>query len=389
MAATASELVELESPFVAECWLSSFVSIWEEADLVGDDPERVIGLSVVDAAAAEGSSCALALLSGLGVLGGDRVRRRARREVRRLDGRRDEAPPWLDALGRARLREAWKTQEPFGDGDMVTLVLEHEGYPPHAIGVLIDHNLGSIGKDVLVADDAGMLRTLWEHEVPGVTAVDIDAQEAADTLAYGLEIEQMYLDSPATEELRRFRPLLRTYLRTLPTPRPIRRPSLDERDREYLAEEFAASAEARRVDPAVIDDLAWRIIDFGCDYSDGDPVRWSPVVVELFMVDWLPRKALLEAPIKKVPDALRAWVRFAGRRRGLTESLIEETVTAVGRWEREFAKAMKDSTRFGPAKAIVGAMFAEGIDPSDQSAVDTWVRDFNARPEEERRKVLP
>jgi hypothetical protein len=389
MAATASELLELESPFVAECWLSSFVSIWEDADLVGDDPERVIGLSVVDAAAAEGSSRALALLSGLAVLGGDRVRRRARTEVRRLDGRRHEAPPWLDALGRARLREAWKTQEPFGDGDMVTLVLEHEGYPPHAIGVLIDHNLGSIGKDVLVADDAGLLRTLWEHEVPGVTAVDIDAQEAADTLAYGLEIEQMYLDSPATEELRRFRPLLRTYLRTLPTPRPIRRPSLDERDRECLAEEFAASAEARRVDPAVIGDLAWRIIDFGCDYSDGDPLRWSPVVVELFMVDWLPRKALLEAPIKKVPDALRAWVRFAGRRRGLTESLIEETVTAVGRWEREFAKAMKESTRVGPAKAIVGAMFAEGIDPSDQSAVDTWVRDFNARPEEERRKVLP
>ncbi|MGH2747567.1 MAG: hypothetical protein ACRDKB_06550 [Actinomycetota bacterium] len=388
-AATAAELVELESPFLAECWLSSLVSIWEDAYLVDADPEKVIGLSVVDAAASEASPRALALLSGLAVLGGKRVGPRARTEARRLDGRRDEAPRWLDALGRARLVGSWKTHEPFGDGDMVTLVLQHAGYQAHAIGVLIDHNLGSMAKDVLVADDAGSLKSLWEHEVPGVTVVDIDTQEAADALAHGLEIEGMYLNSPATEELREFRPLLRCYLRTLPSPRAIHPPSFDERDRDRLAAEFAASVEAHGLDPAVIDDLACRVVDFGCDYSDGDPLRWSPTVVELFMTDWLPRKALLEAPLKGVPDTVRAWVRFAGRKRGLNESLIEETVTAVERWEREFAKAMKDSTRFGPAKAIVGAMLAEGIELTDQASVDAWIRDFNGRPEEQRRKVLP
>src|SRR5918999_5261927 len=247
-AATAAELVELETPFLAECWLSSLVSIWENAYLVDDDPEKVIGLSVVDAAAAEGTPRALTLLRGLAVLGGRRVAPRARTEARRLAGRRDHAPAWLDALGRARLLGTWRTQEPFGDGDMVTLVLEHDGYPPHAIGVLIDHNFGSMAKDVLVADDAGRLRALWEHEVPGVTAVDIDPQEAADTLAHGLEIEQMYVDSPATEELRDFRPLLRTYLKTLPSPHPLQRPSLSEPDRGRLAEQFAASDEALELD---------------------------------------------------------------------------------------------------------------------------------------------
>lgn len=231
-AGTAAELLELETPFLAGCWLSSLISIWEEAYLVNDDPEKVIGLSVVDAAAAEESPRALALLSGLAVLGGNCVGPRARTEARLLDGWRDQAPAWLDALGRARLVGSWRTQEPFGDGDMVTLVLEHDGYPPHAIGVLIDHNLGSMAKDVLVADDAGGLRALWEHEVPGVTAIDIDPQEAADILAHGLEIEQMYVDSPATEELRDFRPLLRTYLKTLPSPRPLQRPSLSEPDRD-------------------------------------------------------------------------------------------------------------------------------------------------------------
>lgn len=77
------------------------------------------------------------------------------------------------------------------------------------------------------------------------------------------------------------------------------------------------------------------------------------------------------------------------RERSLTENLIEETVTAVGRWEREFVGAMKDSSSFGLAKSIVGAMLAEGIEPSDRAAVDAWIGDFNARPEEERRRVLP
>jgi hypothetical protein len=34
---------------------------------------------------------------------------------------------------------------------------------------------------------------------------------------------------------------------------------------------------------------------------------------ELIHDHWLPRKALLEAPTKDVPNAIRAWVRFAGR----------------------------------------------------------------------------
>lgn len=388
-AASAAELVDLEDPFFAECWLSSLISIWESAYLVDDDPEKVIGLSVVDAAAAEGSPRALTLLTGLAALGGQRVAPRARTQADRLDALRDQAPAWLGVLGRARFLGSWRTQEPFGDGDMVALVFEHDGYPPHAVGVLIDHNLGSMAKDVLAADDAAMLRASWEEELPGVSTVDLGAQEAADILAHGLEVEEMYLDSPATDELRELRPLLRTYLRALPRPRPIQRRTLGERDRHRLAEEFASCDEARGLDSAVVDELAWRIVDFGCDYSDGDPMRWSPIVVELFMIDWLPRKAMLEVPVKGAPDVIKAWVRFAGRRRGLAQELIEETAAAVGRWEREFVEAMGDSTRFGPAKAVVGAVLADGIDLSDQAALDAWIRDFNARPEAERRKVLP
>jgi hypothetical protein len=313
---------------------------------------------------------------------------RALTAARRLVELRDEAPAWVDTLGRATLRGAWKTQEAFGDGDMVVLVLEHAGHAPHGIGVLIDNNLGSVAKDVLVADDASMLRAIWEHEVPDVTAVDIDPQEAADALAHGLEMERMFAESPGTEEFIKLRPLLRAYLKTLPPPRPIAHPTMSEDERDRLAAEFAAPPEARGLDPALIDDLAWRMIHFGCDYSDGDPLRWSPVVVELFMADWLPRKALLEVPVDAVPDAVRSWVRFAGRRRGVPERLIKESVAAVARWTPEFERAINDPARFGPSKAIFGAMLDEGIDITEKASVDAWVRAFNERPEQERRKVL-
>ena len=42
-------------------------------------------------------------------------------------------------------------------------------------------------------------------------------------------------------------------------------------------------------------DEAWAVslaINFCADYVDGRPLRWSPVVVELFLANWIPRKVL-------------------------------------------------------------------------------------------------
>jgi hypothetical protein len=233
---------------------------WEEAHLVEDDLERVIGLSVVDAAVAEGSPRALALLSGLAVLGGRRVGPRARTErVRSANG---ATKPGLARCARpspvAGVVEDTGTLWGWRHGG---LGLEARWIPApcHRGAHRPQPRLKRQGR--ARCRRRRMLRVLWEHEVPGVTAVDNDPQEAADVLAHGLEIERRYLDSPATEELRRFRPLLRTYLRALPSPRALQRSSLHEPDRDRLAEEFAASDEARGLDPAVIDDLAWRIVD--------------------------------------------------------------------------------------------------------------------------------
>lgn len=63
---------------------------------------------------------------------------------------------------------------------------------------------------------------------------------------------------------------------------------------------------------------------------DGDSLRWSPIAVELCLVDSFPRKATLgEEDVTAIPDALRRLVRYAGRHKGLSRASFEETLGAI------------------------------------------------------------
>lgn len=58
--------------------------------------------------------------------------------------------------------------------------------------------------------------------------------------------------------------------------------------RKELVDEFMASPFAPRclLPPdrvaSIVDHFVWH----GCNFSSGDPLRWSPVVVEIVLVDW-------------------------------------------------------------------------------------------------------
>lgn len=384
---SATELTEIDDPLDAEMFVSQVVSMWEDAYLVDADAEEILGLGAVGRAQGEASERGLALLVGLEALGGPRVAHRAAIGAGKLAAAGLDAPGWAGAIGRVTFVEAWVAEHELGDGDMVGMVFRHEDREPHALGVLIDHNLSSMAKDVLVSSDAGELRKAWE-ENPEITIREIDEQDVATRLATGLEMEEMFLDGPSTEEFMHARALLRSRLRCLPEPKPLPRPVMDEAERERLEHEFRGSPEARTLDRDAIDDVVWRVISFSCDYGCGDPLRWSPVVVELFMTEWLPRKALLDGPAERVPDVLRAWVRFAGRKRGVSKASIADAADAVVRWENEMLGSMGDPSSHGPAKAIISAMTTEGIDLTDQAAVNVWLDDFNSRPGGARRAVL-
>jgi hypothetical protein len=119
-------------------------------------------------------------------------------------------------------------------------------------------------------------------------------------------------------------------------------------------------------------------IDFGADYNHGGPLRWSPVVVEIFMVSWLARKVSRQpAFFELVPDVLLDWVAFAGRRRGVADAAVRHAVAAVGRYREEMLDAVADPDSWGPAKAFAAAAVAAGVDITDVDAVNEFIEHYN------------
>jgi hypothetical protein len=298
----------------------------------------------------------------------------------------------MEGVGRATFEGAWRVTHLLGDQEVVLAAFRHPDRPPHLLSVLVDRNLGGIAKDIGIAERPEEVLDVWRRN-PEFSVEPIDEAEAAGRIRAAVEVWRLFVDPPAGEDVPALIPLVLGRLRGLPDtwePEPEREWS--EEEREELVGAFLGSPEARRSRqaPDVLAVVAGAAVDYLCDYGAGDPLRWNPVAVELFLVDWCPRKLTVrDEVIEGFPAALRALIRFTGRRAGLPERLIAEAVRAVDRFRWEFADGMRDPRAFGPAKAMVAQMLAEGVDVGDPAAVQRWVDDFNARPFEERERLLP
>lgn len=382
-------------PLVVELWASEVLGRALEAARPGpaDDGlvEELAGL-FARRASRERTPEALCLLRALAAVGPPKAAVVAREGARALAAAGVAPLEGTEGVGEASFDGAWRVTHLLGDQEVVLAAFRHPGRPPHLVSVLVDRNLGGIAKDVGVTDRPDEVLDLWRSQ-PEFSLQPITAAEAAGRIRAAVEVWRLSLDPPADEDVPASIPFVLGRLRDLPDtwePEPER--EWTEEEREELVRAFLSSPEARRSrqPPGVLGVVASAGVDYLCDYGAGDPLRWNPVAAELFLVDWCPRKLTVdEEVIEGIPPALRALVRFTGRRAGIPEHLIAETCRAVDRFRWEFADGMRDRRRFGPAKAMFTAMLAEGVDVSDPAAVQRWVDDFNARPFEERERLLP
>ena len=278
-------------------------------------------------------------------------------------------------------------EDVFDDACTVFLEARHPSGETHAVGVLIDNNLGVMAKDILLADSIDRVAEVMRKHPRGdgeLTLERIAPGVAAGRIAAAIELTEMTLDPPVSDDYARLRAL--AMLRAgevshfVPVPERDEMPS-DERDR--LRDEFLSSPEGK--DFASDGDEAWAVslaIDFCADYVDGRPLRWSPVVVELFMANWIPRKVLAdEGLFERLPSALDAWVRFAGRKAGTPDWAVEATRKAIPRWREEMVERGSDPAAGGPAKQFLTAAKAAGVDVEDAGALETFMAGWNARSE--------
>jgi hypothetical protein len=300
-----------------------------------------------------------------------------------------QAPPWTAQLGRVRPTGCWAYGDVYGDQTsyLVTFAYEDaaEGGPEHAVVALVDHNIG-ITKDVFVGTSADRILeqvrqmcdadelTWFRAEDPGRARGEVDRH---------LEITDGLGDLPADGSLATDRALAAARLALLPastTPMPAEppaRPPADE-SRDFLRSPEAARFGLDKI--AADDELASLhfcvslILDHAAGLPSAEPLRWSPAVAGLFLLDWVHRRAVLDMDdAALLPRVTRAWSAYATRRRGLPGAAAEQTDQMVEEMIGEFARLYATGERRSPATAAVAQLISEGVDPNDAEAIDAWL----------------
>jgi hypothetical protein len=125
--------------------------------------------------------------------------------------------------------------------------------------------------------------------------------------------------------------------------------------------EFLASDEAEDLsDTKAASRCADHIVDYGCDQDFGRPLRMSPAKVEVFLLDWLPRKVMLSpAEQHAMPHVLACWVRWAGGRHMAAADAVAETLDTVFDSMGTFAQVYRDPTAFGLDPQLVARLLPD------------------------------
>ncbi|BCB80497.1 hypothetical protein GCM10022251_03520 [Phytohabitans flavus] len=303
-----------------------------------------------------------------------------------------QAPSWADQLGRVRLTGTYAYGDVWGDQTSYLATFAYDdrdsGGPEHAVVALVDHNIG-ITKDVFVGGPAerilGQVRDMcagdeltWFREE--------DPRRLRGEVARHLRITDGLTNLPEEGSLATDRALAGARLALLPAPALAavpaepEPPSSDERTR--LVRRFLESPEAARFGLAEVPEAELPslhfclslIFDHTDTFPDPDPMRWSPAVVGLFLLDWVHRRAVLDMDdAAMLPRVVRAWAAYANRQRGLPAPAAERTDAAVEEMVPEFVRLYTTGERRSPATAAVAQLIADGIDPSDPAALEAWI----------------
>jgi len=376
----ARELLAVRSPLDAELMVSELLGTWwgqRGGGRRAATVEQLVGEGLVDYAGEQRSPAALALLSGIACLGTPRQAAKAERAALELIEAGVHCPGWAEHLGALTSAECYVNPDDLGDTDEVICVFSYAGEEPHALVSVIDYNAGGMIKDGWVTSRVGKLldhcrEASRQRGAEGKYAFrEVDAGQARHMLESALTVTDSVNDPAVSESFPSYHAFIRARIRALPPFRarsltaslsntgPLnvagRRQAWSKDRRAMLAAEFLASDEAEDLsDRGAASHCADRIIDYGCDKDFGRPLRMSPTKVETFLLGWLPRKVMLSfAEQDAMPHVLAAWVRWAGRRRGLPEAAITESLEAVFNSMGAFAQAYRDPAEFGLDYALV------------------------------------
>jgi hypothetical protein len=361
-------------PLEAEMWASYLVGLWRSGSLIGEsDPAAAIGGRMLTVAKRMRTPEAVICLNALGAVADGELRERARAAADQMASAGIQAPQWVAGIGTAQATQAWRATDVCGDQDALMIGFAYPGGGDHCMMVLVDHVLGGIAKDAAVLGPPAEVIPLWQA-TSDVDVVEEPVSVIAGRAMAAVEWTDHTIDAPVTDDFVETAALLSSRLGPIAAPSAEREPLAPD-TREQLVKTFLADSAGALYarDPG-----AWYLIDaavdYRCDHHHADPLRWSPTATKLFLLDFAPRKMSTDRDnLARIPEVLRAWVRWASPRAGLPDQLTAATLAAIDEVENEFGAALDDEHRWGPAKRIAMRMMAAGVDPSDLDRANAWL----------------
>ncbi|MFN8184574.1 MAG: hypothetical protein U0R23_09145 [Candidatus Nanopelagicales bacterium] len=309
-------------------------------------------------------------------------------------------PQWAPLLDRVELVDATATRDIFGDQTNYAMLFGYHDrgrvVGRHILVAMVDHNLRLL-KDAFLVEDmsleqfADFYRTepdLYVDPEPDLAWMAGDIIRAMDITDMTLDVVDMLGEATADTWY-----LLRSRIRRcLPPPAPDREdyPTADRQKdlrafmRAKITTDFLATAvDGSLPDRETVAYLAQLFIDYACDRGRGAPTEWSPTAVELFLVDFAPRKVVWEAEdIPWVVPTLKVFVEWAQKRRQIVVRGRRETQAAIDRFGGDFVYGALGGAEPSFARGLVEGMIAAGVDLNDEAAIGAYVEEYNRRIDE-------
>lgn len=302
---------------------------------------------------------ALALLRAVVVLGWtDEQRAAAAQAVDAIGGRARFEPAWMQQLGAVSSVEAWALTDVFGDQATLLCVFERSG-DRHGLLVLVDFNhLGGWTTDITLTDDpAGALQDLRRASGSDDATVleRVPLERARRLVEQGIAVTDRTMDPEISEDFTSYRALALARCRAMPGPEsmPVP-PEHSEEERAALVDRFLADCAGRLPDPDAARYCARLLIDYGCDYDAGRPLRVSPAKTNAFMLGFVPRKVILDrADREALPTVVRAFTGWAPAHTPLPPQAAVVLDEAVAEIIANFDDAYDDRVNASPVRALL------------------------------------
>lgn len=295
------------------------------------------------------------------------------------------SPQWAAQVGRVRPVGTWAYGDVYGDQTSYLATFAYDepelGGQEHAVVALVDHNIGIV-KDMFVGQPAG--RVLDEVRKAAeadelVWLAEVDPGTLRAQVSFFLTVTDGLAVLPEEGSLATDRALAGSRLALLPAgaARPAPGPPADPAD---LVPSFLESPQARTLDrsdeeaEASVQYAVRLILDFAQDAPDADPLRWSPAVAGLLLLDWVHRRAVLDDDdVAALPPVVRAWAAWAAAQRGLPAAAAAATDEAIEMMAPELVRLHSTGERRGEAATAMTRLLADGVNPDDQTALTAWL----------------